>query len=111
METTITPVRRNGTKPKPKAAVPKLAKARAKKTLAQTVAETAAPAPTHKPKVKNIMLPVEVIAQVDRRVADYLEKTGNALSWSALGEVAFLELIGRDDFDDLVAGTRARRPA
>jgi hypothetical protein len=72
-----------------------------------------APAPVpHKPKVKNFVLPVDVISRGNLRIAEFFEHTGRGLSWSGLAEVALVELLDRDDFDDVIQkrGARARRP-
>jgi hypothetical protein len=99
----------------------KIAKAREKKREATTpqavaaaVAATVKPAKPAavKPRVKNILLPPRVVALGDRRIADFSEESGRGLSWSALTEVALLELLGRDDFNAVIErhGARARRP-
>ena len=99
----------------------KLDKARAKRetSTTQAVAATigtpklAAPArPPHKPKVKNFVLPVDVINRGNRRITEFVERTGSGLSWSALAEVALIELFEREDFDAVIKrhGARARRP-
>jgi hypothetical protein len=95
-------------------------KARAKRqtTITQAVAATIStpprkpPATTLKPRVKNVVLPVDVIAHVDSRIAESFKRTGRGVSWSALAEVALRELVDRDDFDDILEryGARARRP-
>jgi hypothetical protein len=103
----------------------KLDQARAKRQTQTTQAVAAAvkpspvakpkPAPVrHKPKVKNFVLPVDVISRGTRRIAEYLDRTGRGLSWSGLAEVALLELLDRkdQDFDEAIErhGARARRP-
>jgi hypothetical protein len=65
-----------------------------------------------KPKVKNFVLPVDVISRGNRRIAEFFDCTGRGLSWSGLAEVALLELLDRPDFDAVIErhGARARRP-
>jgi hypothetical protein len=94
----------------------KLAQASARQTsttqaVAAAVKPTAARAP-YKPRVKNFVLPVDVISRGNLRIAEFFDRTGRGLSWSGLAEVALLELLDRDDFDAVIErhGARARRP-
>jgi hypothetical protein len=114
------------TTPAPASRESKLDQARAKRqthtTHAVAAAGTAAPAANGaaavkpsvaiKPKVKNFVLPVDVISRGNRRIAEYFEHTGRGLSWSGLAEVALDELLKRPDFDTVIEdhGARARRP-
>jgi hypothetical protein len=123
------------TTPGPVPRVSKLDQARAKRqthtTQAVAAAITAAPAANgaaaakssapvkpsaapvrHKPKVKNFVLPVDVISRGNQRINEFFDHTGRGLSWSGLAEVALVELLDRDDFDAVIErhGARARRP-
>jgi hypothetical protein len=75
------------------------------------VKSSAAPV-QRKPKVKNFVLPVDVISRGNQRIAEFFDHTGRGLSWSGLAEVALVELLGRADFDAVIErhGARARRP-
>jgi hypothetical protein len=97
--------------------ISKLDQARAKRETQSTQAVAAGVEPTpapvrHKPKVKNFVLPVDVISRGNLRIAEFFEHTGRGLSWSGLAEVALVELLDRDDFDAVIEkhGARARRP-
>jgi hypothetical protein len=82
------------------------------KAIAATIAPKRAPVA---PMRKNVRAELRAAGRShspgDLRRAQFRRQTGRGLSWSRVAEVAFLELLARDDFDAVIEryGARARR--